>query len=102
MARRAGVRVSQRLLNFTQRQDLELTAGLDVDWPVEGRGGVRLGGGGGGGGRRLGGSKPTAVSHKAVVWVGWGVGRGPLLLRPAPHWLCRCSIVVAHWCPALP
>jgi hypothetical protein len=54
-ARRAGLRVSRRLLNFTQRQDLEVAAGVDVDWPVESRGG-----GAGAAARR--GSKPTAVS----------------------------------------
>eukprot|EP00877_Chromochloris_zofingiensis_P011258 jgi/Chrzof1/6386/Cz18g08120.t1 len=31
-SRRAGVRISRRFLNFTERQDLQLAAGLDVDW----------------------------------------------------------------------
>jgi hypothetical protein len=38
------VRVSRRFLNFTERQDLQLSAGVDVDWPSAG-GGARTTGG---------------------------------------------------------
>lgn len=47
VSRRAGLRVTQRLLKFTQRQDLELTAGVDLDWPTHARGSGRTAGGGG-------------------------------------------------------
>jgi hypothetical protein len=33
MARTAHVAVSHRLLDFTAHQDVQLTAGLDFDWP---------------------------------------------------------------------
>lgn len=35
--RRARVAISRRFLNFTERQDLRLMAGLDVDWSGSGR-----------------------------------------------------------------
>jgi hypothetical protein len=33
MTRTASVRLSRRFLNFTANQDLQLSAGLDLDWP---------------------------------------------------------------------
>lgn len=33
MTRTAAVRVSRRFLDFTAHQDLQLSLGLDVDWP---------------------------------------------------------------------
>jgi hypothetical protein len=33
MNRTASVRLSRRFLNFTANQDLQLSAGLDLDWP---------------------------------------------------------------------
>ncbi|GBF92420.1 hypothetical protein Rsub_04524 [Raphidocelis subcapitata] len=67
LARRAGLRLSRRLLNFTQRQDVELTAGLDVDWP--GAGGQS--GQPGQSGRR--GGKPNVLPYISVRENNWGV-----------------------------
>lgn len=33
MARKATIKASHKALNFTNKQDLKLTVGLDVDWP---------------------------------------------------------------------
>jgi len=33
MSRTGSVRLSRRFLDFTAHQDLQLSAGLDVDWP---------------------------------------------------------------------
>lgn len=33
MTRTGCVRLSRRFLDFTAQQDLQLTAGLDLDWP---------------------------------------------------------------------
>lgn len=69
VSRRAGIRVSRRFLNFTQRQDLEVSAGLDVDWPA----GAAAGGGGAGAAGRRGGSKPQAVPYLSVRENNWGL-----------------------------
>ncbi|KAI8466711.1 MAG: hypothetical protein J3K34DRAFT_524335 [Monoraphidium minutum] len=73
LSRRVGVRVSRRFLNFTQRQDLEVAAGLDVDWPTAARSAAGGGGGGGARGRVLGGGKPTAAPYLSVRENNWGL-----------------------------
>ncbi|KIY97113.1 hypothetical protein MNEG_10847 [Monoraphidium neglectum] len=70
VSRRAGVRVSRRLLNFTQRQDVEVAAGLDLDWPARGRG---IGGGGASAGRTTGDGKPTVAPYLSVRENNWGL-----------------------------
>jgi hypothetical protein len=35
LRRQARIKLSHKALNFTQRQDLKLTVGLDIDWPAD-------------------------------------------------------------------
>ena len=43
--RKAVLKLSHKWLGFTQRQDLKLTAGVDVDWPLGAREPVAVGDG---------------------------------------------------------
>lgn len=62
-SRAATVRVSRRFLDFTAHQDLQLTAGLDLEWPKAARGAV--------GSRRA--TKVKAEPYVSLRENNWGV-----------------------------
>lgn len=55
------MRLSRRFLDFTAQQDLQLTAGLDLDWPRAAN-------------TAVGGSGSSSSKLKAVSLIGWLIG----------------------------
>jgi hypothetical protein len=81
MSRTGAVRLSRRFLDFTAHQDLQLTAGLDLDWPRAAKAAV--------GGGRSSSNKLKAVS--VLAWQGVGLAKGQSRLAVDVGGGCGCA-----------